>query len=234
MFVTTEAIVLRTVTLSGGRVIMTVYSRVDGLLSLGMRVSSKKGSKALTEPLSICEFTFQQGKENVHNVKEARITRPYTGLAIDFHKRSIGMFISEVLYGSLREQEPNEEQYDFIRESLIELDGLSDFAQYHIWFMKELTKHLGLMPSYYGEQFFDLREGIGADAEPFHGQFIKGDLLLEFGDLMLADAYENRPTIASSKELLKVFVTYYRLHLDNFKTPKSLEVLEMMYDDLRN
>ena len=82
----------------------------------------------------------------------------------DISKISIALFIAEVLYKCIREEEKNKTLFDFLHTSIQLLDEDSSGNNiFHLLFMIKLSKHLGFYPHNFKntqKSYFDLREGL--------------------------------------------------------------------------
>ena len=100
--------------------------------------------------------------------------------------------------------------------------------------MLRLTKYLGFYPdeSHSKESFFDLMEGQFTDiANTDHG--LTGQNLVNFKSL-LGINFDTIHTVRMNKtdrrELLQSIILYYELHLQGFRRPKSLAVLNEVFN----
>ena len=143
------------------------------------------------------------------------------------------MFLAEILYKCLKEEEPNKGLFDFIYNSLCFLDladhGISNF---HLWFLFKLTQFLGIYPR--GEQaqisnFFDLQKAQFVSHEPLHNQFTDKHETILFSRLFEVDhtSLEKLNYTQDDRRLvIEKLLEYYRIHFDNLGEIRSLEVLK--------
>ena len=91
---------------------------------------------AVFQPLYLLdlEIYYKAGRENPPD-KKCPISLPYSTIPFDIRKSTQVLFLAEVLYKCLREEETNTELFDYLYHSLTLLDlteaGISNF---HIWF----------------------------------------------------------------------------------------------------
>ncbi len=101
MQVKTEGIVFHSLKYSDNSAIVTIFTRRFGRVAYmiygrGKRKSSWK--PAFFQPLSIVELEVSHDmRKNIQQMKDVRVLVPYQSLTIDPLKRSIAMFIAEVL-----------------------------------------------------------------------------------------------------------------------------------------
>lgn len=162
-----EAIVLTAVRFSDTASMVHLYSDLFG--SLSARVSrpggrrTAAGTRAFFAPLSIVLTTidYRSGRE----VFVPSGTEPILMLTApgrDPAANAQALFATELLHRLLREASPDRTLFQFLRESLRELDRLHSprRASWHLKLMTGLTYHLGLLPRTDG-----YREGMILDAE---------------------------------------------------------------------
>lgn len=237
MLQTTRGIIFHTVPYSDSRVIAKIYTEHFGILSYILTVSRSKNGKirsSLLQPLTQVEIVADHREKNkLQSIRELSCPSPYHHLQTDITKTTIALFIAEVLYKAIKEEESNPELYAFISGSLHILDlqeeGVSNF---HLCFLLQLTKYLGFypQPNSCGEKScFDLRDGIFRPSFPPHPLFMDAGEARLLEQLMLYN-YTTMNQFALSGELrrvlLKHLLRYYELHLSSMREVKSHHVLE--------
>ena len=77
------------------------------------------------------------------------------------NKLSVVLFLSEVLSAALKEEEANPSLFQFLSNSLSWFDVQDNVANFHIFFLLSLTKHLGFFPdiNHQNLPYFDLENG---------------------------------------------------------------------------
>lgn len=237
MLSTTRGIIFHTVPYTDSRVIAKIYTEDYGLRSYILTVSRSKTGKirnSLLQPLTQLEIVADYRERNsLHSVRELSCSAPYHHLHSDIVKTSIALFVAEVLYKSVKEEESNPQLYAFIAGSLRILDLQQDgVANFHLCFLLQLTKYLGFFPRQNNagpNSCFDLRDGIFRPGFPDHPLFMDAgeSRLLE---QLLPLSYANMHQLPLSGELRRVLVKhllrYYELHLSSVHDIKSHHVLE--------
>jgi len=144
------------------------------------------------------------------------------------------MFLSEMLKNTIQEEEVNDALYNYLEGAINWLDLHSDIANFHLLFLLKLTQYLGFYPEDSEMEFpyFNLLDGVFQDSKT-NGYCIKGEVL-ENLKLLLATNFEDLNEIKLSKanrsELLEILLTYYQLHIESFKKPKSLSILHEIFN----
>jgi len=233
----TRGIFLHAIKYSETSLIATIYTEVYGRQSFlinGVRSKKSTVKAAVFQPLYLLdlEIYYKTGRE-IHRLKNARIASPYTSIPFDIRKSSQAIFLSEILYKCLREEEAHKELFDFIYHALTFLD-LSDsgIGNFHIWFLFKLTQFLGIYPNQDNSKisnFFDLQSALFVSHEPLHSQFTDKQSTVLFSRLFEAEA----PTLEGlnytqneRKIVLEKLLEFYKIHFDSLGEIKSLAVLK--------
>lgn len=239
MLQTTRGIVFHTVPYSDNRIIAKIYTEFSGVESFMVNISrSKKGKikNNLLQPLTQLDLVVDyRDRNSLHTVRELSCSVPYKHLQEDIVKTSIALFLAEVLYKSVKEEEANEQLYSFIANSLHILDLQEEgVANFHLVFLLQLTKFLGFypQPNFSGEKsIFDLRDGVFRDKFPDHLHYLDAAEARMFENLSLLN-YSTMETFPLSGEMRRIMVKhilrYYDLHLHNMHEVKSHQVLEVV------
>lgn len=233
----TRGIFLHAVKYSETSLIASIYTEAYGRQSYlinGVRSKNSAVKAAIFQPLYLLdlEVYYKTGRE-IHRIKNARIAFPYSTIPFDIRKSTQVLFLAEVLYKCLREEEPNIELFDFIYHALTLLDlteaGISNF---HIWFLFKLTRFLGINPSSDNAQisnFFDLQTARFVHHEPLHSQFTDKHLTVLFSKLFDIDSSTIEKlnyTQHERKLVLEKLLEFYKIHFGNLGEFRSLEVLK--------
>ncbi len=238
MSVATKAVVLSSLRYGDSSLIVRAYTRAAGLQSFLLKgiLKQQKGRlrSAMFQPLTQLEVVtgpLRPGK--LGYLKEARISVPYATLHTDIRKSTIALFLSEVLTGCIREEEANPELFSYLEHTLQWLDHHSNTANFHIRFLLGLSRYLGFYPDCEASQaaYFDLAEGAFCTAQPLN-PVISGRPLEQFRAFLGInfDAIDQvKMTQAERRDLLRLLVIYYELHVHGFKKPRSLTVLDEVF-----
>jgi DNA repair protein RecO (recombination protein O) len=158
----------------------------------------------------------------------------YQTLYADMAKNAMTLFLAELLQNSIREEERNEALFQFLEASLQWLDIHKDIANFHLFFMLSLTRFLGFYPDVYqiDRPYFDLLEGEFVATESLN-PMLRGENIYYF-KTFLGINFDVIHTVKMKKtnrqELLKSLILYFELHLQGFRKPKSLAVLNEVFN----
>ncbi|QLE01358.1 DNA repair protein RecO [Galbibacter sp. BG1] len=237
MIVTTKAIVLSALKYGDTSLIVKLFTESDGVKSYMLKgvLSSKKGKvkKGYFQPLTQLEVVANhKNKGTLESIREVKLTSSYKTLQTDVLKSSIALFLSEMLVVSLQEEEENKRLFEFISNSFSWLDDTDEVGNFHISFLVQLTSFLGFYPddSYIDAAYFDLAEGVFVPS--LYNEVMEGAGLMAFKKFLKCD-YDEARLIKMGRgtrsELLNSLIRYYQLHLNDFKKPKSLEILQQVF-----
>ncbi|PIF05504.1 MAG: DNA repair protein RecO [Draconibacterium sp.] len=240
MLETTEGIVLHTVKYGESSLIATIYTRSFGRQSYlvnGARGKHAGNSANRLQPLFIVDIVFyhKQSRE-LHRLKELKSNQVYQNLSLDISKSVVAIFLAEMLYRNVNEQESYPEMYDFIKNALLVFDLMeSGVANFHIYFLYRLTEYLGFLPSLERQGFknwFDMKKGAVVHYQPQHPYFAANEeteCLINLASLKLHEIGQFKISRNMRDALLSIMVEYYRLHFDDPREIKSLKVLKEVF-----
>lgn len=242
MIHTLKGIVLHHVKYKENSAIVYVYTDQFGrqtYLVNSIRGKKSRFSSNLLQSLTLLELEayHKEGRE-LQRIKELRNYMPYRTIPYDHRKSSQALFLAEILYRVLREEDPNTELFKFLESSLQILDILEDNpSNFHLVFLVQLTKFLGFYPeNNYGEERtgFDMRNGQFSNGSGIHPDYFdrkSSELLYQ----LLGSNFNDLSQITVNQELrvqfLEDIMNYYRLHLHGVGNLKSLPVLQELYSE---
>jgi DNA repair protein RecO (recombination protein O) len=234
----TRGIVFRTVQYSDTSLIAKIYTEKFGLRSYIIRAIKGKKSASKTgllQHLSLLNLlVYEKDRGGIQNIKEMEIAFPFRSIPFDFIKSAVLLYLNEVLYKAIHEEETNQPLFDYIFDSLTYLDETSGgIENYHLYFTLGLTKYLGFYPrNNFTEQkeYFDLREGLFVENRPFHNNFMEPLLSRKFNQMLDFETsqlslFENS---GERNVMLSNLLDYFKLHVPGFIEIKSLPVLQQV------
>jgi len=109
----------------------------------------KNGGAALLQTLNILDGEVTENpKSELWRVSSLRAVHPLYGIRGNIHKNTITMFLGEVLFRALRQEDnPEDGLFEWCRNAILTLDALqSDFSNFHLLFLLDFATSLGFMP----------------------------------------------------------------------------------------
>ena len=236
--ITTKAIVLNALKYSDSSLIVKCFTKNEGIKSYLLRGILKPKKKGITaayfQQLTQLKIVANHNtKNNLNSLKEVHIENPYKTIYSNVVKQTIVLFLSEVLSNTIQEEEKNEDLYHFLETAFIWLDVHDKIANFHILFLLNLTKFLGFYPDVNStnKNGFHLKEGYFTDITS-EKNIIYGNQIYQFKKClgMNFDALEDVSFSKKERQLvLQIIIRYFELHLDGFRHPKSLPILEAVF-----
>lgn len=237
MIETTKAIVLSTIKYGDTSLIATCYTKKSGLKSYILRgiLKSKKSKikSAYFQPLMQLNITANHNnKRALNTIREIEVVHFYDTIYTHIKKQTIALFLAEILYYAIKEEEQNETLYQYLETAFLWLDTHDNSTNFHLLFLLNLTKFLGFYPKTNAVEniYFDLAEGKFTNQTAF--QAISGKDLDQFKKLLGInfDALDKVDFSAANRQtVLAILIQYFELHLSGFKKPKSIQVLKSVF-----
>ena len=240
MLASTEGIVLHSIKYGESSVISTIYTRDFGRQSYlvnAARSTKSKNKAGLLQPLYLVELVaYQKQSRDLHRIKELKSGSIYQNLPFDVTKSTVAMFLAEILYKAINEQESYPELYDFIVNSMLYFDLMeSGSSNFHLWFLLRLTEYLGFLPNLAKAGFqnwFNMKKGEIVPFQPAHPFYANKEVtesLLQLADVKMQTIAEYHVSRTIRDLLLTALVDYYQLHFDSLGEIKSLKVLREVF-----
>tara|TARA_R110001583_G_scaffold35585_3_gene118226 strand:+ start:15968 stop:16684 length:717 start_codon:yes stop_codon:yes gene_type:complete len=237
MIETTKAIVVNTIKYGDTSLITTCYTENSGIKTYMLKgVLKAKKSKlkpAYFQPLMQLNLTVNHNnKGNLNSIRDLEVSNFYNSIYTDIKKQTIALFLAEIVYYAIREEEQNSTLYKYLETSFLWLDTHDDISNFHLLFLLNLTKFLGFYPETNAihNSYFDLLEGKFINYNKYNT--VSGDNLVQFKKLLGInfDVLHTVNFSASNRQaVLSILIQYFELHLGGFKKPKSLEILKSVF-----
>lgn len=190
-------------------------SETYGRRSFLVRVGSK-APMALFLPLNLLEADVTENpKSDLWSARNFLPLLPLTGIRDNLSKNAISLFMSEVLYRTVREGVYEPGLYGWCEQQVRTLDALeSDWNNYHLRFLLELAVALGFRPTW-------------EDLAPLAGSHI--DVLSRLLDASFAESMLIPLTGAARSEIAETLLRYLEIHLEISVNIRSLDVLREIF-----
>ena len=238
MLISSPAIILSKVRYQDNDLIVKCLTRDLGVVSYMIKnISMSKKSKnkfAFFQLLNILDLeTNYNPNRSIQYIKDLKVKYNFTSLHTNIYKSSVVMFLSEILSNIIHIETKDMELFDFIEKSLIWYDKSEDSSTFYLIFLMKITHYLGFYPdcTNMSYNYFNLEEGLFESSK--NSQYvIEGSSLVLFKTILGIKFDSNKlPFIdkTNKKDILKNILIYFKLHVDGFKDPKSLKVLNQIF-----
>ncbi len=198
----TNGIVLNYIKYKETSIISKIYTKEFGLKSYlinGVRTKKGKFNISSFQPLSLLELVVYENKNSqIGRIKELKFDKIYFTNHHVQKKISICLFISEVLLKLITFQVPDKNQFNFVRNSLIELDKIVDnYENFHIIFLIKFSKYLG----------FEI-----SNISDFSNIKFESELVISFLSEIIISEYSSNIKSTSSvrNKALEIIIVYFR------------------------
>ena len=231
MITKTKAIILRNTNYGESSIISKMYTREFGVRTYILQ-SIRKGKYAIKpsmiQPLSLVDLDiYEKPNSSINRIKELKNTPLLLNIQESVPKKTIALFLLELLNQCIVEEQYEEELFDFIAAQIIFLEREPLNALFPIHFMLKLTYYLGVEPQgefLMGTPYLSLEEGI------FVAQSGVSTISKETSELIsLITNSSNWSSLAitqaARKEGLNELIRYYQYHITKNKKMKSVEIL---------
>ena len=196
---------------------------------------NKKFSKSYFLPLSIIDINYSIKKnKDLGYIVDARPAHIFSSLHVDLFKSSMIIFIGELLNSALKESPgSNKKLFQYLEYSLIWFDKSPKEVNFHLKLLIDLTKFIGFYPNIKKEshKFFDLSLGTSVEVKPIEN-YIENPELKKFKEL-LGMTFEDLNSMKIDNllrmKMLQLMIDYYSLHLQMFKSPKSINIFNEVF-----
>ena len=212
---TTELIILHTTKVGDNSIVVHTLSRDYGRRSFLVRGAAKR-NMALFLPLNIVEAEIiESSKSNLFTAKGLTSACPLMGIRNNIMKNSMTMFISEVLFRTLKDGAAEQDLYEWCRKNILLLDAItSDFSNFHIRFLLEFAVALGFRPE-------------SKDLIPFVGDHFQ--VIEEFMHKSFAESMLMPLNGLTRNEIAEEILRYIEFHTESSLNVNSLKVLRELF-----
>ena len=239
MLIKTKAIVLSKLKYRDNDLIVKCFTLHRGVVSYLLRgvLGSKKGSSKAAYYQLLSQLQIEESyreNQSLQTIKEVRLDFSYTSLHTNIFKSSIVMFLAEVLSSVLREEEENQQLFEYLETTFRWLDAEDEFSNFHLLFLLNLSKHLGFYPdiSDINHKYFNLHNGL-FESQNEGVYSVSGENLTTL-KLLLGINFDTLNSVKlNSKQrqsFLAMLLLYFELHLGSFRKPKSLQIFNQVFN----
>lgn len=211
----TELIVLSHTDFKENMIVLHTLSKEYGRRGFLVRIGRKSGM-SLFLPLNILEAEItESNKSELWFASSFIATEPLFGVRDNIYKNTMTLFMSEVLFRTVKDGTNEDGLFDWCRKQILTLNAIqSDFSNFHIRFLLEFCVALGFRPEL-------------EDIAPFAGNHLEeiGKMMrLSFGESMLM------PLSGESRnEIAGLIIKYLEFHTESAINVRSLAVLRDIY-----
>ncbi|MFT4202362.1 MAG: DNA repair protein RecO [Chitinophagaceae bacterium] len=238
----TRGIVVSTIRYGETSIITHIYTE-----SFGMQHYLVKGVRKQTRKKSADSHYFQPGAilelEVYHNtlrelqyIKEYQYCNIFTNMYVEVRRHTIITYCVELLDNLITEPEPDPFFFEELVQLLLMLDRLptAEVSNFPVYLtLKILGKSGFSLSGIYDAVNFDVldfEQGSFSRQVPLHPFYVKGAHAKFVNDILYRADWAQVPFSGSDRAyILNALQEYLKIHVDNYKTLKSLSVLETLF-----
>jgi DNA repair protein RecO (recombination protein O) len=234
----TKAIVIKTVKYGETSLIVTCLTELFGLQTYIVNsVRKAKNSKAsYFLPGAILEAeVYHSPNKNIQRIKEYKLAHVYQNLFSQVVKNCVALFTVELIHHCVKQPEENPDLFYFCEDALMALDNLDAIstANFPLYFLVHFSYFFGFRledGATAQNNYLDLQEGQFVPEQPTHQYFVAPPQSQFIADILKAQLPQELAELQLNKTLRRQLVQqledFYRLHLPDFGTLKTIAVLQ--------
>lgn len=236
----TQGIVLKTFKYSETSLIVRIYTEKKGIQSYMINRVRHKQAKikpALLQSLSLLDMVvYHRQNKKIQRIKEIKLAYIFTTIPFDTVRSSIALFITEILYKTIKEEEANTTQFEFLQSFIQYLDLTKQpIGNLHLWFMLHWSAFLGFLPQNNFEHtsnvFFAIEEGIFCSRRSKKKIYVDAILSEKLSKLLstsLQNLHQVVLTRQERQQLLQALILFYQTHIEGFGNVQSVKILQVI------
>ncbi len=212
----TELIILHSTKFGENSIVAHTLSKEYGRRSFLIRGAGKRGTMTLMLPLTVLEAEIvETSRSTLYTAKNLTAKYPLSGIRNSIAKNSMTLFMSEVLYRTVKDGAAEQGLFEWCEKNILLLDAMqSDFSNFHIRFLLELAVVLGFSPE-------------SQDLMPFVREHYP--IVERFMKESLADAMLIPLNGAIRNEIAEEILRYIEYHSESAVNVASLKVLRELF-----
>ena len=212
----TELIILHSTKFGENSIVAHTLSKEYGRRSFLIRGAGNRGTMTLMLPLTILEAEIvETSKSTLYSAKNLSAKYPLSGIRNSITKNSMTLFMSEVLYRTIKDGANEQGLFEWCEKNILLLDAMqSDFSNFHILFLLELAVVLGFSPE-------------SQDLMPFVREHYP--VVEKFMKESMADAMLIPLNGVIRNEIAEGILRYIEYHSDSAVNVASLKVLRELF-----
>ena len=190
--------------------------------------SQKNKKKAYLLPLNELQLTINNHSKNSDLLQISKIGLVKNReLYTDVRSNAMVFFVADLLNQILRSENKNIDIYRSISNFLMQVERAN--IQAHIIFLYDLINSLGFQPLNSDDIY------LNPEAGKFENHISHPLFYLEISDLykslsFVEELYGFKINSTLKKDFLDSLLVYYKYHLADFREPRSLEILQQIFN----
>ncbi|HZH85722.1 MAG TPA: DNA repair protein RecO [Brumimicrobium sp.] len=230
-----NGILLKKLNYSETSLILHFFTLEDGFQAYIFQGGKKKKGNIL-QALSIVEITaYRRSDSDLGKITE--INSLFVPQSLPYHplKSGLAFFMTEVLSQVLQKSDEDPELFAFLEHEIKWIDDSDELTNYPIWFLLKLADEIGIGINVIDSKglIFDLQDGIIANQTPSSHLYVNDEVVPILIELLKSEKMEllaQHIHKTHRKQIVEHLINYFRMHINGFKTPKSLQVMQVIFE----
>jgi DNA repair protein RecO (recombination protein O) len=230
-----SGILLKKLNYSETSLILHFFTLEDGFQAYIFQGGKKKKGNTL-QALSIVEITaYRRGDSDLGKITE--INSLFVPQSIPYHplKSGLAFFMTEVLSQVLQKSDKDPDMFYFLEHEIKWIDDSDELTNYPIWFLLKLADEVGIGINVIDPKglIFDLQDGVIANQTPSSHLYVDDDIVPLLIKLLQSEKTELLAMHIHKthrRQIVDYLINYFRMHINGFKTPKSIQVMQTIFE----
>ena len=209
--------------------VLHCYTKESGFQSFFVKgiYSSKNKKKAFLSPMNELSFTVLNHNSHSDLLRATKIEMvEVESYFQDVRYNTVIFFVSEFLNQILKNEGKNDSMYIEILKFKDNLKKSNFYA--HYFFLIEILEILGLAPLISENKFLNLEKGVFQD--DISPEIINEEVSILWKKILDDKAIDLEMNKLTKKKLLDSILLYYNYHFPDFRYPKSLEIINQIFE----
>jgi len=192
---------------------------------------------ALFQPLHLLETCLHyRANRQMQRASNVQIYEPFQSISFDPVKTCIAVFIAEILFKTLKEEEANPVLFDFLLHAIQTLDlNERGTANFHLVFLVHYSRYLGFYPNteHASEHhWFDAQKGSFMSLPSISSPLPEYNRILTHLFGMSFDRLDSLSINRYQRNYLTEYLLfYYSTQMTNFGKTKSFAILQNVFQE---
>jgi DNA repair protein RecO (recombination protein O) len=236
MKVVEKGIVIQRSSYSETSLLVTILTEMHGI-STFLFQGGKKRHGNLLAPMAAVEFSYYRRNDStLLKMTEARLLGKHSSVYFDPVKSGIAFFMAELIYRLIKPGHTEKKLFDAMLHEIEWLDHSDVLANYPVWILAEITRHLGITPSvdHRNPDVFDMLGGRLTTVLPNHPTYLQGSWVHWLESAIEDDKNQFLSMQIPRNErllMLDAWMDYFKCHLSGVREIKSLEIMREVLTD---
>jgi DNA repair protein RecO (recombination protein O) len=210
--------------------LVTVLTKTQGMVTYLFQGGKKKHGNVLY-PMAHIEFTYYKRTDSsLGKISQLNLATVSKTIPFDPVKSGIAFFIAELVQQTIRSGHAENQLFQVLLNEITWLDASDELTNYPLWFLGVFSGESGTVPAIEAQRptVLDLLGGKLTTVRPLHVQYLEGDWIHWFEDILQGDKLRFLSMNIPKQERLLCFdawLQYFKTHMHGIRTLKSVEVI---------